>query len=257
MTSTTEQAKQEYDVSAAVYNDYASVPSGLIECELIEHALGNCTGLSILDLGGGTGLHARQAMDLGASIVDVVDISPKMLEIGENIETSLRGNNKKINYYEADVSKPVSHLPLRDGGYDIVMANWVFSFADSLELLEGMFLNITKNLKPGGRFIGVRDADPGSPYLQTGKYGASVKWVKAIPGGVKYLCVLHSSPPIEFESSSLEVIYSGSTEMYEKFGLVDVEVVPYERAEVTRKDPEFWKDFLERPCFAVVTARKI
>lgn len=256
MASTTEQAKQDYDTSAALYNDYVFLPSGRIEFELIEHALGDCTGLTILDLGGGTGLHARQAIELGATVVDVVDISPKMLQIGEKIEASLRGNDQKINYHEADVSKSLSHLPLRKGGYDIVMGNWIFSFADSFELLEGMFLNIVGNLKLGGRFIGVRDADPMSPILRTGQYGASCKWIEEIPGGVKYLCVLHSMPPIEFEGASLEVIYSGSTELYEKFGLTDVQVVPYENVEVVKKDPEFWKEFLERPCLAVVTARK-
>jgi toxoflavin synthase len=76
------------------------------------------------------------------------------------------------------------------------------------------------------------------------------------PGGVKYLCVLHCAPPIEFEGASLELIHSGSTEMHERFGLTDVEIVPYESAEVVQKDSEFWKLFLERPSLAVVKAVK-
>lgn len=77
-----------------------------------------------------------------------------------------------------------------------------------------------------------------------------------IPGGVQYLCVLNSTPPIKFIGSSLEVIYSGSTEMYEKFGLAEVSIVPYERAEVVQKDREFWQLFLDRPNLAVVQAIK-
>lgn len=252
-----DQAKKDYDNSASIYNDYSLLPSGQLESQLIKLALGDCTGLSILDLGGGTGLHAREAIDLGASRVDVVDVSGEMLKIGQEIERSLgRESETTMRFFQADVSKPLSHLPLREGGYDVVMGNWIFSFADNMEVLEAMFRNIDTYLKPGGRFVGVRDADPWSPALESGKYGGSCRWVERIPGGVKYLCVLHSSPPIEFEGACLEVIYSGSSDVYERFGLVDVKTVPYEEAEIVQKDPEFWKLFLERPNLAVVQAAK-
>ena len=249
------QVKEDYDNSAVNYNDYSSLPSGQLESQLIKIALGDCAGLAILDLGGGTGVHAREAIDLGAATVDLVDISPGMLKIGQEIEKSL-GRENTTRFFEADVSKPLSHLPLHENGYDVVMANWIFSHAGSMEVLEGMFRNVVGYLKPGGRFVGVRDADPTSPALENGKYGATCKWVKDIPGGAKYLAVLHCTPPIEFEGVSLEVIYSGSTEMHERFGLTDVEVVPYESTEVVQRDPEFWKLFLERPNLAVVKAAK-
>ncbi|PQE12709.1 Ubiquinone menaquinone biosynthesis C-methyltransferase protein [Rutstroemia sp. NJR-2017a BBW] len=223
--------------------------------QLIETALGDCTGLEVLDLGGGTGLHARQAIDLGATSVDIVDISPGMLKIAQDIENSL-GRKDVIRFFEADVSKPLLDLPLREDGYDLVMGNWIFDCAETMEVLEGMFQNIVKYLKPGGRFIGIRHADPWSPAFENNRYGVSCPWIKEIPGGVKYYCVLHCTPPIEFEAASLEVIYSGSTEMYEKFGLTDITTVPYESAEVIQKDPEFWKVFLERPHLAVVQAMK-
>jgi SAM-dependent methyltransferase len=250
-----EQVKQDYDNSASTYNDYSSLPSGQLESQLIKLALGDCTGLTVLDLGGGTGLHAREAIDLGAVAVDVVDISSGMIKVGLESEKSLVRKNV-IRFFEADVSKPLSHLPLQGDGYDVVMANWIFSFADTVQVLEGMFHNIVSHLKPGGRFIGVRDADPWSPALKNNKYGGSCAWIKEISGGVKYLCVIHSTPPIEFEGASLEIIYSGSTKMYEQFGLTDIAVVPYENAEVVQRDPEFWKLFLERPNLAVVRAVK-
>ena len=250
-----EQVIKDYDTSAVSYNDYSSLPSGQLESQLIKLALGDCTGLTILDLGGGTGLHAREAMDLGADTVDIVDVSSGMLRVGQESENSL-GRKNAIRFFEADVSKSLSHLPLHENGYDIVMANWIFSFADTMEVLEGMFHNIVSHLKPGGRFIGVRDADPWSPALKSNKYGGSCSWIKEIPGGVKYLCVIHCTPPIEFEGASLEIIYSGSTEMYERFGLTNVAIVPYASAEVIQNNPEFWQLFLERPNLAVVQAVK-
>jgi len=250
-----EQVRLDYDHSAAAYGDYGALPSGQLESELIKLALGDCANMTVLDLGGGTGVHAIEALDLGAAVVDLVDISPGMLEKARRSE-ALVGREDKIRFFEADVSRPLSHLPLREGGYDVVMGNWIFSFADSVDTLEGVFHNIINNLKTGGRFIGVRDADPTSPVLQTGKYGGSCKWLKEIPGGFRYLCVLHTTPPIEFEGAALEVIYSGSTKIYERFGLTDVRVLPYEAAAVVQQNPEFWESFLERPCLAVMTAVK-
>lgn len=252
-----EQAREDYDKTATVYDDYNLLPSGQLESELIKIALGDCNGLAILDLGGGTALHARESIEVGAKHVDVVDVSSKMLEVGrKSIQDTATATSQKIRFFQADVSKSLSNLPLRKEGYDLVMANWIFSFADSMEVLEGMFRNIVDHLKPGGRFIGVRDADPWSPALESRKYGGYCEWVKKIPGGVQYLCVLNSTPPIKFVGSSLEVIYSGRTEMYEKFGLTEVSLVPYESAEVVKKDREFWQLFLERPNLAVVQAVK-
>lgn len=252
-----EKAKKDYDSSAGIYDDYSLLPSGRLESQLIKLALGDCTGLSVLDLGGGTGLHAREAIDLGASRVDIVDVSAEMLKIGREMEKSVgREPGVTTRFFEADISKSLSHLPLREGGYDVVMGNWIFSFADKMEILESMFRNIGTYLKPGGRFVGVRDADPWSPALASKKYGGSCKWVERIPGGVKYMCVLHCSPPIEFEGACLEVIYSGSTEIYERFGLDDIRTIPYEDTEIVQQDPEFWQLFVERPNLAVVQAKK-
>ncbi|EPE35076.1 S-adenosyl-L-methionine-dependent methyltransferase [Glarea lozoyensis ATCC 20868] len=253
--SVLEKVKKDYSTSAITYNDYSNLPSGRLESQLIRIALGDCANLKILDLGGGTGLHARQAIELGADCVDVVDISHEMLQMGRNVEASLNRRDL-IRFYEADVSKSITHLPLRSGGYDVVMANWIFSFAENVDVLEGMFRNIVAYLKPGGRFIGVRDADPWSPALRNGKYGGSCTWIDKIPGGVKYLCVLHCEPPIEFEGVSLEVIYSGTSEMYERFGLSNITIVPYESAETVQRNPDFWELFLIRPNLAVVQALK-
>jgi ubiquinone/menaquinone biosynthesis C-methylase UbiE len=251
------QAQEDYDKTATIYDEYNLLPSGRLESDLIKIALRDCTSLTILDLGGGTALHASEAISLGATHVDVVDISSAMLAEGQKrIQTVDSVLTQKIRFFQADVSKPLSHLPLCKEGYDLVMANWIFSFADSMEVLEGMFRNIVDHLKPGGRFIGVRDADPWSPALESRKYGGYCEWVKKIPGGVQYLCVLNSSPLIKFVGSSLEVIYSGSTEMYEKFGLTEVSLVPYEEAQVVREDRAFWQLFLDSPNLAVVQAVK-
>ncbi|KAI6383226.1 hypothetical protein MCOR25_000147 [Pyricularia grisea] len=247
-----QQAQKDYDSLATKYEDYASLPSGKLESQLIKIALGDCSGLSILDLAGGSGIHAREAVELGAVRVDVVDISSGMLAIGAEHEASL-GREGVIRYLLGNATQPLSHLGLAEKSYDLVMGNWVFSFADSLEMVEGVFRNITAHLKPGGRFVGVRDNDPWSPALD-GRYGGSCRQLQRIPGGVRYRCVLHLTPPVEFDGACLETIYSGSEELWRRFGFAGLETVPYEQAEVVQKDAEFWRMFLDRPNLAVVIA---
>ncbi|KXJ86452.1 S-adenosyl-L-methionine-dependent methyltransferase [Microdochium bolleyi] len=267
--SSADQAQHDYDASATKYGDYTTLPSGILEAQLVAVALGDCTGLKVLDLGGGSGVHARRAIGLGAQLVDVVDISEGMLEVGRDAErrledaspggTLLDSGRKRgrIRYLQADVAQSLSHLPLLGaGGYDVVMGNWIFSFADTLAMVGSILANITTYLRPGGRFVCVRDADPWSPALAEGKYGGSCHDVRRIPGGVRYRCVLHSSPPLEFEGACLEAIYSGNTAVFEGAGLRDVRQVPYESAEVVRADRGFWGLFLEHPNLAVVHATK-
>ncbi|KAK2052757.1 S-adenosyl-L-methionine-dependent methyltransferase [Colletotrichum caudatum] len=250
------QVQEEYDAAAATYGHYSTLPSGRLESQLVKIALGDCTGLTILDLGGGSGIHAREALELGAARVDVVDISPGMLRIGADHEKAL-GRQDAIRFFHGDASQPLSHLGLAEQGYDMVMGNWIFSFADSLDAVHAIFRNIVAYLKPGGRFVGVRDNDPWSPALEGGRYGGSCKWIERIPGGVRYRCVLHSTPPIEFDGACMEAIYSGSSDIWESFGFVRMETVPYEQAEIVQNDPEFWDVFLKRPNLAVVVAARM
>lgn len=247
--------QKEYDDQAGTYHDYSSqLPVGPMEHQLFASALGDATGQTVLDLGGGTGLRARQVLDAGAACVDVVDLSPEMMAVGQKIEQSL--GRDKARWFEADVSKPMDHLPLHKT-YDIVMANWVFDHAKNIEELEGMWRNIALYLKPGGRFLGVRIANMRSAAVTTtGKYGTIMKDFEEIPGGIKFRYVLLVDPPLEFDAASMEISYLGSTELHTKYGLVDVEMEPYENSEAIRKDPEFWKLFVDDPMMALVKARK-
>jgi len=250
-----ERAKEGYDRIAADYNSqYAPTPGGALESELIGIALGDLTGLAVLDLGGGSGIHAREAVDRGAVAVDIVDISPGMLKIAEETEKSLGRN--VMRFFEGDAAKPLSHLPLREGGYDVVMVNWVLDFADTRDVLDAMLGNAAGQLKKGGLYVGVRVANPHSANYTSGKYGVKATWLQPLPGRVRYRIVIDGNPPFELEGVSLEVLYSGSPEVYEAAGLTDVQLVPFDQTDVVQKDPEFWKDFLEDPFFAVVKAVK-
>ncbi|KAI1281105.1 S-adenosyl-L-methionine-dependent methyltransferase [Xylaria sp. FL0933] len=246
--------RKEYDAEAVNYDTYWTASSPFIRLvnELFISALGDATGAEILDLAGGSGIQARYAVNAGAAAVDIVDISQEMMREGQKAEAAL--NRHVMRWFDGDISKSLDHLPLKPH-YDIVMANWPLDHSDNMAVLEGMLSNIEKYLKPGGRFLGVRCGNPRAAAMQTGELGVIFKDFEDIPGGVKYRFAFNSSQS-DLMASSMEATYSGSTVIYEKFGLVDVEIEPYENAPVVKENPELWESFLQDPGAAMVKARK-
>ncbi|CAH0028046.1 unnamed protein product [Clonostachys rhizophaga] len=252
--STAEQVREDYNKSAQSYNDASVLPAVMLESQLIKLAIGDATDLVVLDIGGGSGIHAREAVEAGARRVDIVDLSTEMLNVAERIEKSL-DRKDRMRFFEADVAQPMDHLPL-DAEYDIVMANWVFDHAGDVDTLKAMWANISKYLKPGGRFLGIRMADLFGPAASTDKYGISLKNVKSTSDGFAYTCQFHVTPTWEFDGKTVEMSYSGSLEMHEKSGLTNIEVIPYKDTEAVKSDPGYWELWLQRPVFAVVRGAK-
>lgn len=250
------QLAAEYSAQASDYESFSTItPIGRLETEVFLKALGDPTSLTILDLGGGTGMRARQAVQRGANSVDVVDFSAEMLRVGAQ-EANKTGVGERIRWHEADVSKPLRGLGL-EASYDLVMANWVFDHAETIDALEMMFSNATAYLKPGGRLICIHTSDPRGIVDQGSRYGSSISNVEEVPGGLKYRVTLHGTdPPVEFGGSSIRVLYEGSFEIFEKFGLKDPQILPLEDMEMVRNDEEFWKECVEHPILQCVTARK-
>ncbi|KAF2019956.1 S-adenosyl-L-methionine-dependent methyltransferase [Aaosphaeria arxii CBS 175.79] len=254
--------KKQYDEMAPEYNAYEDIPIARLEAELITTALGDCTGYNILDLGGGSGVYAREAVRLGAKRVDVVDISDSMMKIGRDIESKSRGKSR-IRWLLGDASKPMEDQEvdiLPPGEYDITMANWIFDHAYTVNDLRGMWESIAKSLKPGGKFIGVRAIAPGcfAPHnVTTGKYGCLRSDIKMIPGGFQCKATLLTKKPFSVGCTLMEDSYNLVDAIPREFGLTDFEIVPDAESETVNKDRKFWQEHVDDPCFAVVTATKI
>ncbi|KAK4220941.1 Ubiquinone/menaquinone biosynthesis C-methyltransferase UbiE [Podospora fimiseda] len=258
MTSKIPPPKQ-YDTFATTYPTVESLPTSQIESQLIHIALGDCTSLSILDLGGGNGMHARRAIkQANAASVDVVDISKEMLRIGQEIPFS---SPEKLRWFEADVSKPLpSNLDLNEkGSYDIVMANWVFDHALSEQDLKGMWKNVSDYLKPGGKFLGVRVRHIKTSYLEKGKYGVRFLDHEEIDDGKgwKYVCECLTEPRFSFGATSMKSSLELDEELPREFGLGGFELVEFGETEVVKGDRGFWEEFLKEPSLVVVTGKKL
>ena len=83
--------QDNYDKNADAYDQFITTPLGTLEQQLFNLSIKDCDGLKVLDLGGGTGLRARDALNAGARVVDVVDISREMMRRGQEYEIVLRG----------------------------------------------------------------------------------------------------------------------------------------------------------------------
>jgi SAM-dependent methyltransferase len=253
--------KEQYDEMAIEYNAYEDLPVARLEAELIKTALGDCTGLIVLDIGGGSGVYAREAVKRGAKRVDVVDISESMLQIGRDIEAK-SSTESRVRWLVGDATRPLVQQSVDIapyGQYDITMANWLFDHAYTVEDLKRMWENIASSLKPGGKFIGVRACAPGcfADYnMKTGKYGCLRSDVKTIPGGFQCKSTLLTNPPFSVGYTLMDDSYKMIDAIPRQLSMTDVAKIPEEESEIVKADPIFWKEQLEQPHFAVVTATK-
>ena len=243
--------ERNYDQNADAYGQFVTTPLGTLEQQLFDLSIKDCDGLKVLDLGGGTGLRARDALNAGARVVDVVDISWEMMRLGQEHEKSIPRD--RINWYHGDVSKSLDHLSL--GPYDMVIANGIFDHAHDAEELETMWHNAAAYLEPGGRLIANRN-NPFSQSATHGKYGVTFSDFQHFPGGLVFRYRMATDPPLDFASTALDVYYSGSLEIAKKF-FQDFQNVPWEETPVVKADPDFWKSYLADPILYIFTARKI
>lgn len=247
--------KTQYEDFSTEYTSLSDTPQGQLERELVSTALGDCTGLKVLDIGGGSGLHARKAVDAGAEVVDLIDVSPAMLDVGKAIEAQL-GRQDRIRWHEGDATKSFSHLPLAEE-YDVVLTSWVFDHATTISELDSMWRNAAAHLRPGGKMINVRVTNYLSPAVHPpGKYGLDFEDIEEIPGGVRYKVNVRTQPPFSFEGTSMNETHSLSSEIAQRHGFTAVHVMPPEDTELVKRDVDFWKMFVNDPSWAVLTATK-
>lgn len=250
MTTSDNSIEQNYATNASGYDQFLSLPLGTLEQELFSLCIKDCHGMKVLDLGGGTGNRARDAIKAVAKDVDVVDISPDMMRLGEEYEKSL--GRDIIKWHHGDASKSLEHLDL--GPYDLVIANGVFDHAHNVEELDMMWRNCALYLKPGGMVVANRN-NPKSKAAASGKYGVKLGDFEEFLGGFSYRYRMMTEPPLEFESTALDAYYTGSLEVPGKY-FEGFEDVPWEETEVVKMDVEFWREYLEDPILYIFTARK-
>ena len=259
----TDIAKDQYENITSAYDGIEKLPHSKLTVELVQAGLGDCTGKVILDLGGGSGLHARSALSLGASRVDVVDLYPDMLKNCDTHERSAgREPGMRVRTYQGDATQPLTplKLPGRDGSglYDIVMVIWTFDHAETLAQLESMWANTAAYCAPGGKVVSIRIMDPWGRHEETFKYGVKISDLKSVPGGVSFVYSPQADPPFSCEATALEVHYDleQAVAMAKKYGFDGLEKVDASELKIVKGNPAFWQAFLDYPGFCCVTGTK-
>lgn len=247
----------QQDGFAATFSTPKDLPHGKMEKALLQKGLGDCTGLKVLDIAGGSGDHARQAIEAGAESVDVVDTSKPMMEVGKKIEKD--AGRDSINFYCGDAAIPLwqqlPDLPIQ--GYDVVLAFWPFDHAGTMEELVVMWKNISAYLKPGGRLVGARVHNPWSRCVHEAKYGTRVTLIEqTATRAVKCQIIVNTTPPFTFWSCSMEQSLRGDTYIPNKLGITDIQNLDPRDTELVKDDPDFWIDFVEDPYFVAFTGKK-
>ncbi|MFA6422048.1 MAG: methyltransferase domain-containing protein [Candidatus Buchananbacteria bacterium] len=108
--------------------------------------IGNISGLRVLDIGCGDGRSSRLLAKNGA-IVTGVDNSKFMLDIAKQKE---KLSTLGIEYIYGDVG---CMSLINKGNYDLIIGAMILHYAKTESELNNYALNISKNLKLGGRLV--------------------------------------------------------------------------------------------------------
>ncbi len=129
-----------YDRWSEIYDQEANPLIGLEE-PVVREALGDVAGLSVLDLGCGTGRHALWLAGAGASVT-AVDFSEGMME-----KARAKPGAEKVRFLVHDLHE---RLPFADRSFDRVVSGLVL---EHLHALVPFFSETRRVLKPGGRAV--------------------------------------------------------------------------------------------------------
>jgi ubiquinone/menaquinone biosynthesis C-methylase UbiE len=100
-------------------------------------------GKELIDIGGGTGIVALTALEMGAAKVVCGDISEYMLERGREKAKTLGYDSSRIEFRQLDAES----LPFDNNSFDIVMTGMAFGLLpDQKKAAKEMF----RVLRPGG-----------------------------------------------------------------------------------------------------------
>jgi len=140
----------EYDDIADEYAASKQLPfRAAVEAPTLFNLAGDVRGLAVLDLPCGDGTYSRALARRGAASVLGIDLSSAMVERAQQNEREIPLG---ISYQVGDAG----NLGIV-GAFDLVVASYLFNYAQTRAQLLVFARAIYANLKPGGRLVGVND----------------------------------------------------------------------------------------------------
>lgn len=253
-------SKPQYDTFASQYASMEELPGEIVATHLLRNTVAKLPhGLRVLDLGCGTGTYARMLIEMGvAAHVVGVDVSSEMVRLGQTMETTQRSESERIEFHVADCAAALDHLGLERASFDLVMANWLFNYASGRAELAGMWRNVATYLKPGGRFVGLKEnVSLADHFRRDWRYGIKYRVIEKVDDGVKVRVEANTEPKIEFDAYSLEPrlyeevpVEAGMREVMHQVPVAE------DLPDGAGENIAFWKGFLDNPYCILGTAIK-
>jgi 2-polyprenyl-3-methyl-5-hydroxy-6-metoxy-1,4-benzoquinol methylase len=208
-------------------------------------AIGDVTGLDVLDAGCGEGYMARELASRGAHHVNGIDTSGELVKAAEAAMVS------GTSFSEASVAD----LPFAAESFNVVLANHLLN---DLPDIAGPIGEFARVLRPGGRFIALMlhpcfyehraERTPGSQMLSASEYFTR----RAI--GQPFEVDGLTSPAA---STSWVRPIESYTEALADSGLVITRLTEPHPSERQLASSQWWQENFPRPLFLLITALKL
>lgn len=165
---------EQYDTIGARFEESKSTAAfSAADTFTLRGALGEISGLSVLDLACGYGYNTRLLAERGARPVLGVDVSVEMIRLAEKYEAR---SPMGIEYVIADVAQLP---PLRR--FDLATAVYLFNYAPTRAVLRSMFGGIRANLAEHGRLLAIVPNPTPFPGANYEEFGLRI--LERVPGG--------------------------------------------------------------------------
>ena len=233
--------KAVYNSIAQEYKDSKSLSfRKYIEEYTLFEMTGVVSGRKVVDLACGEGFYTRKLKEANAASIVGVDISFEMILLANKQEIA---NPIGCEYVLQDVAA-LSKM----GDFDLVTAMYLLNYAKTKEELVAFCKAAFKQLKPGGRFVGMNDNIMNDPkdYGNYRKYGFVKASTPERKEGDPIAYTFFNEDGTEFQFNNYYLTPETYQEAFEEAGFVNF------KWEGLRLDPRqewnsFWNDFMNKP----------
>jgi SAM-dependent methyltransferase len=212
-------------------------------------ALGDLSGLRVLDLACGSGYFTRKIRLAGAREVTGLDVSSGMARLAEEEE---KRNPLGIKYIVMDASKP-----RRLGEFDLVSAAFLLHYSETREELLGMCKTAYMNLADGRRFLAL-GPDPRHPLARHSEYGFVIEGKEPVREGDRLTTRLFSNGKEQCSFTHYHWERGTYENALRNAGFRGIRWIPLEVSEegIERYGEGFWRGFLDEPPTTMIEAAR-
>lgn len=219
-------------------------------------ALGDLSGLRVLDMPCGEGKYTCEMFARGAGHVTSVDICDTMLSLSRDRVAEL-GKSDCWSSVQGDVTVPLDALGSEV--FDRQLANFLFEYSPTQEALENTARNLFRSMKPGGILAcayvpGAKGKDDIAKVREAVGIEATVLTPDIKPGDAVTVTYHRMNPPFTY------TIYYWPVQMVaqamEDAGFVDVEVHRFTEIDPSYNGEINLRQFVDHTGNRMLTARK-